>query len=48
MPLPEDDDPKAKKAAPKKGQVIEELKPLLARAWVDLTPFKYPGATEST
>jgi len=41
-----DDDPKAKK--PAKGKVqVEEAKPTHSKAWLDLTPLMFPGATET-
>jgi hypothetical protein len=41
----------AKKAPPKKGAAVpvgEESKPVKGEAWIDFTPFMYPGAHETT
>jgi len=44
----------AKAKAPAKGKApvpvagVEESKPVSGEAWLDLTPFMYAGATEST
>ena len=37
-----------KKAAPKKGQNVDDLKPTFGKAWVDLTELKKPGANTIT
>jgi hypothetical protein len=54
LPPPEEEitDPKAaaaKKAPPKgpKGQVIEELKPTFAKAWVSFEDLRQPGGIET-
>lgn len=49
--LPQVADDTAKKAPPKKGAaapVGEESKPVKGEAWIDFTPFMYPGAQETT
>jgi hypothetical protein len=49
VPPPEEEvDPKAKKAAPKKGQVVEEIKPAYGRAWLSFEDLKHPGSIESS
>ena len=37
-----------KKAAPKKGQNADEVKPIFGKAWVDLTDLQKPGANTIT
>lgn len=46
LPLPEApaEEKGGKKAAPKKGQNVDDLKPIFGRAWVDLTDLQKPGA----
>lgn len=49
--LPQVADDTAKKAPPKKGAaapVGEESKPVKGEAWIDFTPFMYPGTQETT
>lgn len=49
LPPPEEEvDPKAKKAAPKKGQPVEEPKPVYGRAWLSFEELRNPGAIESS
>ena len=43
---------KGGKAAPPKGKLpvtgnVEESKPVSGEAWLDFTPFMYPGSTET-
>lgn len=42
----EEADPKKKKPAPAKGQVVDEPKSVYAWAWIDLSGFWDPGAKE--
>jgi hypothetical protein len=49
---PQATDDQAKGKAPAKGKPAaaaagEESKPVKGEAWLDLTPFMYPGCTES-
>lgn len=52
MKLPQPEAPAeekgGKKAAPKKGQNLDDLKPVFGRAWVDLSDLKKPGANNLT
>lgn len=49
--MPQAAEDAAKKAPPKKGAaapVGEESKPARGEAWIDFTPFMYPGTSETT
>lgn len=52
MKLPQPEAPAeekgGKKAPPKKGQNLDDLKPIFGRAWVDLTDLRKPGANSTT
>ena len=46
IPLPEPpaEEKGGKKAPPKKGAQVDDLKPTFGRAWVDLTDLQKPGS----
>ena len=47
MKLPQPEAPpeeKGKKAPPKKGQNMDDIKPIFGKAWVDLTDLQKPGS----
>ena len=47
VPVVGEDASKGKGAAKGKGGATEEAKPIYGEAKLDLTPFMYPGATET-